>query len=175
MDSSLAYIIIVVIIIMILNDPEDAPLLSFARVASQLDCANIFQAERMEFAKFILIYLFNLCKSLNQFILFKSRHVSMNAPPPAPAPPVQTTSCNIICADPRKCEQRTTHGTCDRKKDGRKKWDVNTIRGACCHFPLCIISAIQSDIWGLYGVAPTSTPADLIILIVSRVFVFLLL
>lgn len=132
----------------------------------------IFQAVRMEFAKFILIYLFNLCKSLNQFILFKSRHVSMNAPP---APPLmQTTSCNIICADPRKCERRT-HGTCDRKEDGRKKWDVNTIRDACCHFPLCIISAIQSDIWGLYGVAPTSTPDDLIILIVSRVFVLLLL
>lgn len=131
MDSSLAYIIIVVIIIMILNDPEDAPLLSFARVASQLDCANIFQAERMEFAKFILIYLFNLCKSLNQFILFKSRHVSMNAPP---TPPVvmQTTSCNIICADPRKCEQRTTHGTCDRKEEVGREHDT----GCLLSFPI---------------------------------------
>lgn len=40
--------------------------------------ANYSPGGRMKFAKlFILIYLFNLCKSPNQFIPFKSRHVSM--------------------------------------------------------------------------------------------------
>lgn len=36
-----------------------------------------------------------------------------------------------------------------QQMSGRKEvWDVNTIRGGCCHFPLCIISAIECDIWG---------------------------